>query len=169
MKRTSHFALGLVALLAAGFALAPSSADAQVRTRRDDGYYRRSDDDFRWDRPVRDWEVRPMVDRAERQSNAFRAWYEHIYAKDRLRHDPNARDFKRDIQHMDEAMERLRRKADDHRPGIGRNELQDALSWAAEINREIGRDRDTRFTYREWEDLRNTLDDLAHLYQVRGV
>ncbi len=165
MNRTRTFALSLAALFAAGFALTPTDASAQVRTRRDDGYYDRGRDD----RPVRDWEVRPLVDRAERQSNSFRAWYEHIYAKDRLGHDPYAHDFKRDIQHMDEAMERLRRKADDHRPGVGRDELREAIRWGSEIDREVGRNRDTRFTYREWEDLRGTLNDLAHLYDVRGV
>ncbi len=164
MKRTNSLTLGLAALILAGIALAPTNAAAQVRPRRDDGYVRRDRD-----RPTRGWEVRPMVDRAERQSNAFRAWYEHIYAKDRLRHDPVAHDLKRDIQRLDESMERLRRKADDHRPGIGREELRDAVRWGSEIDREIGRHRDTRFTYREWEDLRGTIDDLAHLYEVRGI
>ena len=162
MNRTKTLALSLAAPFVAALALVPIDAVAQVRTRRDDGY-------FRWDRPARDWEVRPAVDRAERQSNAFRAWYESTYRRDRMGRDPRARDFKRDVQRMDEAMERLRRRADDRKPGIGREDLQEALGWATEIDREIGRDRDTRFTYREWQDLRDTLGGLARLYEVRGV
>lgn len=170
MNRTKSFTLGLAALFASSLALAPSTASAQVNTRRGDAYDRvRDDRPFRWDRPVRDWEVRPSVDRAERQSNAFRAWYEHIYAKEHFGRDPGAHDYKRDIQRLDQSMERLRRKADDHRPGIGRDELRDALKWGREINREIGVDSDSRFTYREWRDLRATLNSLADMYQVRGI
>ena len=164
MNRTKTLALSLAALFVAGVALAPSDASAQVRTRRDDGYYQ--DRDYR---PLRDWQVKPLVDRAERESNSFRAWYESTYRRDRLGRDPRARDFKHDIQRMDEAMERLRRKADDRKPGVGREDLQQALGWATEIDREITRDRDTRFTYREWQDLRDALNGLARLYEVRGV
>lgn len=174
MNRTKNLTLGLAAAFAAALALAPATASAQIDTRRGDygrGDYGRDRDDrpFRWDRATRDWEVRPAVDRAERQSNAFRAWYEHIYAREHFGRDPGAHDYKRDIQRLDQSMERLRRKAGDHRPGIGRDELRDALKWGREVNREIGVDSDSRFTYREWRDLRDTLNTLADMYQVRGI
>ena len=153
---------GLCLLLALAAAAAALPASAQVRTRRGGGEYRPLP-------PRRDWQVRPAVDRAERQSNAFRHWYEKVYARRGFHRDGDARDFKHDIQDMDEAMERLRHKADDRRPGVGRGELQDALRHARDIDREIGRDRDTRFTYREWQDLRDTLNDLARIYDLRGV
>ena len=165
MNRTKTLALSLATLFVGGLVLAPSPASAQVRTRRDDGFYQ---DDYDRRAP-RVWEVKTSVDRAERQSNSFRAWYEGTYRRDRLGRDPRARDFKHDIQRMDEAMERLRRHADDRKPFAGREDLQEALGFATEIDREITRDRDTRFTYREWTDLRDTLDHLARVYEVRGV
>ncbi len=163
MNTSKKIALSLATAVVASVALAPATAEAQVYTRRGDAY----------DRPVPrrggDWVVRPLVDRAERQSNAFRHWYEKTYSRRHLGRDADARDFKHDIQRLDEAMERVRAKADDHRPGIGRDELRTAIVRAREIDREIGRDRDTRFTYREWSDLRDTLNDLARLYDLRGI
>lgn len=175
MNWTKNLAFGLTAVFAAALAFAPATASAQIDTRRGEyGYGRdrdreRDDRPFRWERAARDWEVRPSVDRAERQSNAFRAWYERIYSRQHFGRDQGAHDYKRDIQRLDRSMERLRHKADDHRPGIGRDELRDALKWGREINREIGIDSDSRFTYREWRDLRDTLNTLADMYQVRGI
>lgn len=164
MNTFKHRVLTLAALVAASLALAPSRADAQVDTRRRD----------RYERPLpprdrRDWVVRPSVDRAERQSNGFRAWFENVYAHRHLGHDPEARDFKHEVQHLDEAMERLRSRADDHRPGIGRGELQDAIGHGRTVDRMILDDRRTRFAYDGWADLRATLNELARLYDVRGI
>ena len=162
MNPTRTIALTLAAVFAAGLTLIPTAAQAQFRTRRGDTY----------SRPYpasRDWVVRPSVVRAERESNAFRAWFERNYARLRLRRDRDDRFLKSDVQSMDEAMERLRGRASDGRPGAGRDELQDALGHARTIDREIFRNRDARFTYREWLDLRDTLNGLARLYDVRGV
>lgn len=156
MKRTT---LTLVAALAALVTLVPATASAQFRHRRDP-------------RPMivrHTWGVRPLVDRAERESNAFRAWFERNYDRRNLGRYHDNRWLKGQIQDLDESMERLRSKADDRRPGVGREQLLQALSHARQIDREIRNDRDTRFTVGEWNDLRRTLNDLARLYDVRGV
>lgn len=165
MNVKKNLTLAIAALAVVGAAL-PSTASAQVDTRRD-----------RWDRydyrpgrgDRRDWVVRPLVVRVERESNSFRAWFEKNYDRRRLGRERDNRWLKNEIQGMDEALERLRSRASDSRPGIGREQLEDALNHARRIDDEIGRDRDTRFTLREWDDLRHSLDDLARLYRVRGL
>lgn len=166
MNRSTPAVLTLAALVAAGLALLPASANAQFRTRRDG------------DRPhtvvVRnDGDVLRFIARSERQSNAFRSWFERNYKKLRLGKDRDNRWLKGQIQDLDEAMERLRKRTVDGRPmsryGNDREQMQDALNHARNIDREIFRERDTRFTYREWLDLRDTMNDLARLYDLRSV
>lgn len=142
--------LALVATLAAGLALLPSDAQAQ-RWRRDRPPVAR-----------RDWTVRPLVVATERESNAFRAWFERSrFARERA--------LKRNVQQMDEALERLRLRASDGRAGVGRDELNDALREARVIDRQIAPRRQGPAVNREWNDLRRTLNDLARVYGVRGV
>jgi hypothetical protein len=161
LNTTRNLAITLAAISVAGVTLLPADANAQFRRRSPE--YRR---------PVpanRDWVVRPLVNDAERESNSFRAWFERNYSRLHLGRERDSRWLKHEIQEMDESMERLRSRADDNRPGIGREDLVDAIAHARKIDGEILRDRDTRFTYREWTDLRRTLNDLARLYDVRGV
>jgi len=161
LNTTKNLAFTLIAFCVASVTLLPADANAQFRRRWPE--YRR---------PVptnRDWVVRPLVNDAERESNSFRAWFERNYSRLHLGRERDSRWLKHEIQEMDEAMERLRARADDHRPGIGREDLVDAIAHARRIDSEILRDRDTRFTYREWTDLRRTLNDLARLYNVSGV
>ena len=148
-----------IALLAAvvGGTLLPAKAEAQFRRRRNGDIVRA------------DWTVRPLVDAAERQSNAFRQYFENNFAKGRIGRYHDNKFLKNHIQRMDEAIERLRSKADDRRPGIGKGELQQALAQARTVDREIYFAGDTRKTIREWTDLRATFNDLARLYRVRGV
>ena len=144
--------LTLVAALAALTALMPATASAQRRWRNDR-------------HPAvaqRDWVVRPLVVRSERESNAFRAWIE----RSPFRRD---RGLKRSVQRMDENLEKLRSRASDGRPGIGRDELNRALSAARVVDDKIAPRRQGVVVNREWNDLRRTLDNLARLYNVRGV
>ncbi|GEM_PF-3932315 len=119
--------------------------------------------------PVGDWSVRPLIDTAERQSDAFRAYFESHDARERLGRYHDDKYLKRQIQKMDEAFERLRGKADDHRPGLGKGELQKALDHARLVDREIYYASETNRTIREWTEPRGTFNDLARLYGVRGV
>lgn len=161
MKNARNLAISLAAVCVASVALLPADANAQFWHRRQE---------FRHPVPGnRDWVVRPLVNDAERESNSFRAWFEKNYSREHLGRDRDNRWLKHEIQSMDEAMERLRARADDNRPGIGREDLVDAISHARRVDDEILKDRDTRFTYREWADLRRTLNDLARLYEVPGV
>lgn len=164
MKKTKSLALTLAALIAAGLALAPSDAHAQFDTRRGDARDgdRRSRDQDRRGRDPRD-----LVYDAERQSNAFRDWFEHNYKKRRLGRDHDNRWLKGEIQGLDETMERLRARVNDR--DRSRDLVQDAMEHARRIDRELilDNDRDTRFSVREWVDLRITLDGLARAYGVR--
>lgn len=155
MKTKASLGLAVLATLLVGATLAPTDAQAQ-RGRR-------------YGTPRRDWVVRPLVDSAERQSNAFRAYFESHDARGRLGRFHDNKYLKNQIQDMDEAFERLRSKADDRRPGVGKPELQDALRHARMIDREVYFAPDTRKTIREWNDLRITLNSLANLYDVRGL
>lgn len=158
MNKTKLLGLALAAAFVGVGILTPADAAAQRR-------YRPS-----YDRPVRaDWKVRPLVDRSERESNAFRKYFESHNAKGRLGRYHDNRYLKDQIQGMDEAFERLRSRADDRRPGVGKEQLVDALNHARQIDREIYDARDTKRTIREWNDLRITLNRLADLYDVRGV
>ncbi len=159
MNNARNLAITLAAVCVASMALLPADANAQFRHRRPE--YRVPAN--------RDWVVRPLVNDAERESNSFRAWFERNYSREHLGRDRDNRWLKHEIQSMDEAMERLRARADDNRPGIGREDLVDAISHARRVDDEILKDRDTRFTYGEWTDLRRTLNDLARLYEVPGV
>ncbi|RYG46319.1 hypothetical protein EON79_10445 [bacterium] len=151
MNRTKNVALSLAALLAVGLAVLPAQAEAQSR---------------RWGKgqPAqnrRQWQVKPLIVRVERESNSFRAWFE----RSDSRRDSN---LKRDVQRLDESLERLRSRASDNRPGVGREDLQNALRYAQNIDRRIYRS-ENRKTNREWSDLRRTLGDLARVYGLRGL
>ncbi len=149
MTRTT---LTLIAAFAAVATLVPSTASAQRGWRNDR-------------HPAvarRDWVVRPLVVRTERESNAFRAWFE----RSSFRRDSG---LKRNIQNMDEALERLRSKASDSRPGLGRDELNRALAQARIVDRKVSPRRQGRVANREWNDLRRTLNDLARVYGVGRV
>lgn len=151
MKRTT---LTLIAALAAFATFVPATASAQRGGWRNDHR-----------RPAqvgKDWTVRPLVVRTERESNAFRAWFE----RSGSRRDRNLKD---NVQKLDEALERLRSRASDGRPGVGKPELQRALNYARAIDRQINRQRQGRVTVREWNDLQRTLNGLARIYDVRGV
>lgn len=150
MTKTKIAALTLTVLSVLGAALAPSDASAQRRVYMPRNGVRR------------DWTVRPLVVRTERESNAFRAWFER---------SANRRDsvLIRNVQRLDESLERLRDRASDNRRGAGREELQSALTYARIIDRQMNRGTTRRVVVREWTDLRRTLNDLARLYNVRRV
>ncbi len=170
-----------IALAALFMAALATSAAAQVDTRRWDDRDRNRDQfrgrdrsqDWNWDRDrdprgsSNEW----LAKRAERESNSFRAWFERNYSRRQLGRERDNRWLKNEIQSLDEAMERVRRKADDRRPARGRGELEDAMDHARRIDRELvfNGDRDTRFTVPEWIDLRLTLDRLARVYGVRRI
>lgn len=149
MNRTKFLGLALLATVAGGTLL---PADAQAQYGRRPGRSVRS----------ADWIVRPLVNRTERESNAFRAWFE----RSGSRRDGG---LKRNVQRLDEALERLRDRASDGRPGVGRPELERALVAARAVDGQIFRGRQGRVTVREWNDLQRTLNDLARLYRIRGV
>ena len=157
MKTNANLGLALLATLVVGGALAPSNAQAQFWHPRHRAVY------------GADWTVRPLVDTTERQSNAFRDFFEHHVSDGRMGRYHDNQYLKHQIQLMDESFERLRDKADDHRPGIGVGDLQDALKHARMVDREIYFAGDNNRTIREWSDLRYSLNSLASLYQVRGL
>ena len=161
-----RLALGLTALLTVA-ALAPRDAAAQIDTRRGDRYSRTWDRNE--DRDLRGSSIETLARRTERESNAFREWFERNYRSRRLGRSRDNRWLKGEIQSLDEAMERVRSHADDRRPERGRSDVEDAMDHARRIDRELifDNDRDTRFTNRPWVDLRLTLDRLARAYNVR--
>ena len=161
----------LVAALVAIAAIAPQDAASQIDTRRDTRNSRDRDRDWNWDRDrdARGRSIESLAKRTERESNAFRAWFERNYDARRLGRSRDNRWLKNEIQNLDEAMERVRRRADDRRPDRGRKDFEDAMGHARRVDRELifDNDRDTRFTNRPWVELRLTLDRLARVYNVR--
>lgn len=154
MKTKESLGLAVLATLLVGATLTPTDAQAQFRRRH---------------AAHRDWVVRPLVDTAERQSNAFRAYFESHDSSGRLGRFHDNQYLKQQIQGMDEAFERLRSKADDRQPGVGKPDLLEAIRYGRLVNREVYYAPDTRKTIREWNDLRVTLNSLANLYGVRGI
>ena len=174
MKYTKNLAVALAAFAVAGLSLFPADAHAQIDTRR--GGVSRYDQDRSRDR---DWDrrddrrgpsIETLAKRTERESNAFRDWFERQYRNRRLGRDRDGRSLKAEVQSLDEAMERVRHRADGNSTR-GRKDFEDAMAHARRIDRELvfERDRDTRFTTREWIDLRLTLDSLARAYGVRRI
>ena len=157
MKTKASLGIAVLATLIAGVALAPTDAQAQFWRPRHRVMYGAG------------WTVRPLVDTTERQSNAFRDFFEHHVADGRMGRYHDNQFLKAQIQRMDEAFERLRAKADDHQPGIGVEDLRQALNHARTVDREIYFAGDNNRTIREWSDLRVSLNQLADLYQVRGL
>ena len=95
---------------------------------------------------------------AERTVNDFRADYE------KRKGDPL--DIKRDVQRLDETMERLRSEAE-HFGGVtlrGSDLMRDALRYEDHIDRRF-RDGDDGMA-RDWNDVRRLLDRLARTYRV---
>jgi hypothetical protein len=166
MNRTRTYIFSLAAALSVAAILAPNLASAQVNTRRDD--YRRDRDD-RSDRRDRRDGIETLARRTERDSNSFRAWFERNYSRRRLGRERDNRWLKHEIQELDEAMERVRGKADDRNRDRGLRDFENAMDHARRIDRELifDNDRDTRFTVPEWIQFRRTLDDLARAYGVR--
>ena len=172
MKYTKNLAIALAALAVAGLSFLPADARAQIDTRRDGDRYDRTRP-RNWDRDRDDRRgpsVETLARRTERASNAFRDWFERQYRDRRLGRDPDGRSLKAEVQGLDEAMERVRRRADGDSTR-GRHDFEEAMDHARRIDRALvfERDRDTRFTTREWIDLRLTLDDLARAYGVRRI
>lgn len=168
MKYTKNLAVALAAFAVAGLSLFPADAHAQIDVRRGGDFRYDRDRDRRDDR--RGPSIETLAKRTERESNAFRDWFERQYRNRRLGRDRDGRSLKAEVQDLDEAMERVRRRADGNSTR-GRKDFEDAMAHARRIDRELvfERDRDTRFTTREWIDLRLTLDSLARAYGVRRI
>lgn len=178
--KTTKIVVTLAAMMMASLALIPAEASAQINTRRPDwgdrdrgrDYDRgRRNNDWGWDRDrdSRGRSLEALARRTERESNAFRDWFERNYRSRRLGRSQDNRWLKNEIQQLDEAMERTRRRADDRNPDRGRRDFQDAMDHARRIDRELifDNDRDTRFTNRPWVELRLTMDRLARIWNVR--
>ena len=90
----------------------------------------------------RTWQIRSLVDAAERTSNAFR---DAVEKRDRNTNSRNRDigssrerffdDLTPAVQRLDEALERLRRVADNNRPRAGRDEMEEVLTRAREVDK----------------------------------
>ena len=175
-----NLAVVVAVVASSALALLPADASAQVSTRRGDYAPPRSDRDRdrgrrdewdrRDDRDRRGPSVESLAKRTERESNSFRDWFERQYRQRRLGRDRDNRWLKDEVQNLDEAMERVRHRADGN-SNRGRNDFEDAMAHARRIDRALvlEHDRDTRFTIREWIEFRLTLDSLARAYGVRRI
>ena len=120
--------------------------------------------------PSRAWQVRGVIDRTERESNALRASFERDFRRYDLDRLPRFDAAKRDIQRMDEAFERLRAVADDRKPRAGVRELQTTIERARTVDRLFVRNPNIRDTVRyQWRDLRGDINNLARIYDVPGL
>lgn len=162
----NRFKTLIASLVIVGCAVAPSVASAQSRWGGD----RR--EDRNWERGFRTGEIRGLVDRLERQSNNFRSNFERNYGRftDRSNgwHGRGDRRSYVEIQRLDEAFERLRRKVDSGDWRSGRGDVETIVRNARGVDRIFSDDpRARRFGEGDWGDLRRGINDLARMYNVR--
>lgn len=151
----------LAAFVVVGALAAPVSANAQWRNGRGNR---------QWDRPARVSNVRFLVDRAERESNSFRSDFERTYDRRDLDRYDRGNDARRAIQRLDESFERLRREVDDRNPARGRDEAQDVVRYAREVERLFDRNRGFHRTVTgDWERLRATVNQIARAYNLPAI
>jgi hypothetical protein len=114
--------------------------------------------------------VRVMIKDVERQSNEFRELYEQRYKRVFLSDFRKSDETRKAIQDLDKALEVADRKAGFHKPQYVRDNVEFALSKARVINR-LFRDPDQVLATMgdEWQDLKSTLNQLAMVYELRGV
>lgn len=124
-------------------------------------------------RPVhgqRSWNIRAMVDDAERDSNAMRHQFE--LQLDRMPNYERRRvaGLKSAIQTLDESFEALRRFADDRRPRAGQREMNSVLADAQRVSELMERRPQAReMVGGEWGHLRADINRLANAYGMTPI
>jgi hypothetical protein len=152
----------LAAFVVVGAVAAPIAAEAQWRN---NGRY-----DRQWNRVPRTSSIRALVDRAERESNSFRADFERTYDRRDLNRYGRGDDARRAIQRLDESFERLRSEVDDRNPRRGRDEAQAVVRYAREVERLFDRNRGFHSTVRgDWNRLRASINLIARYYDLPAV
>lgn len=162
MKLNSTFrALALLVTLGGGFVL---SSEAQAQGRRRGPVVRRP-------AVVRsNAQVRTLVDRAERNSNALRNSFERDFNRYNLNRIPVGERAKQNVQQLDESFERLRDVADDRNVINGRDEMRKVVREAEDVDRIFSRNRQIASTVRgQWNRLRDDINQLARIYGISGI
>ncbi len=136
----------------------------------------------------RTWEIRSLVDAAERTSNSFR---DAVERRDRNTNTPRRygttyreryfNDLAPQVRRLDEAFERLRSVADNRRPRAGRDEMTRVLTAARSVNRyfssySYGWGGGNRYNYMRssdldarWRDLKRDINALARAYNMATI
>lgn len=116
------------------------------------------------------WRVKARATRVERASNAFRAGFERQiadYGWGKLREGADA---KARVRRLDEALERLRRAADDRRPLKGRDEMVAVLARARNVDLVFRRHPEIAGVSRpRWARLRTEISGLARVFDLRPL
>lgn len=163
MKLNSAFgALALLVTIGGSFALS-SEASAQGRRRAPIVKARPS--------AVRtNSQVRTLIDRTERESNALRNSFERDYNRYNLNRLPAGERAKENVQQLDQAFERLRDVADDKNVAKGRNEMQRVVREAQDVDRIFTNHREISSVVRgQWNNLRGDINQLARIYGIGGL
>lgn len=145
------------------------------------------------------WQIRNLVDQAERSSNAFR---DAVEKRDRQTNSKNRRgnnnqerffdELAPRVRSLDEAMEALRRAADNNRLRSGRDEMTTVLDRARSVDRFFNGNtfgngngygngngngnRRNQYTYTRsnnldarWQDLRRDINAMANAYNMSPI
>lgn len=164
LNSTLRSKLGALALLVAVSGALALSPDASAQARR-------------W-RPAPkrvvvwhpDRNLRTIIDRTERESNALRNSFERDYNKYRLNRLPAGERAKENVQEMDQAFERLRGFADDANPARAREQMRAVVRQSNDVDTIFGNHPEiTAFVRGQWRNLREDINRLAHIYGIDGL
>ena len=115
-------------------------------------------------------QIRTLITRTERESNALRNSFERGYNQYNLGRIPAGERAKENVQQLDQAFERLRDVADDQNVARGRNEMQRVVREAEDVDRIFNNNRQIASVVRgQWNDLRADINQLARIYGVPGI
>ncbi len=116
------------------------------------------------------WRVKGRVERAERSSNAFRQGFERQIADYGWGKLKEGADAKARVKRFDEAMEALRRRADDKRPLQGRDEMVAVLARARNVDLVFRRHPEIAGVSKpRWRKLRSEVSGLARIYDLKPL
>jgi hypothetical protein len=115
--------------------------------------------------------VRALIHDVERESNSFREVYEHRYHEIFLSNWRRSDNTRTAIQNLDRTLEKVqRRNSSGEKPKYIRDDVEKAIGFASEINAKFRHPDEVLGTMTgEWARLKESINDLATLYDLPGV
>jgi hypothetical protein len=115
--------------------------------------------------------VRALMSDVERESNSFRELYEHRYHEIFLSNWRRSDDTRKAIQALDRSLEHVQaRNQAGEKPKYIRDDVGKVIDRARVVNQLMNHPDDVLATMKnEWVNLKESINDLAAMYDLAGV